>query len=183
MDILVNFVKEGCCDSQLSSYSIIDMDCLDDVGSTCDKIIECSEKYILVEEKSILFAFFNNCCNELHINLDDTYKYIDNGVKYLKISDLIDEVIHPMNEDTKKRILSDTIVNMLSTSAKKASNTTDILNKRFDNTKTSNMSVFYLYCNSGKPIDRIMTTWLSRYKKIIFIECFTLQQRLQSLPC
>jgi len=142
-------IKEGCCDHNLTTLNIIDGDSLDDIGSTCDKIIECSEKYILVEEKSILFAFFNNCCNELHINLDDTYKYIDNGVEYLKISDLIDKVIHPMNEDTK----------------------------------TSDMSVFYLYCNSGKPIDRIMTTWLSRYKKNIFIECLTLQRQLQNSPC
>ena len=76
-------------------------------------------------------------------------------------------------------LLSDNIVNLVGLSAKKLSNTTDILNKQFDNTKTNDMQVFYLYCNSGKPIDRIMNNWLTRYKKNIFIECNVLQKKLQ----
>jgi hypothetical protein len=88
-----------------------------------------------------------------------------------------------MNENVKKRILSDTVVDMISTSAKKASNTTDILNKQFNNAKTSDMQMFYLYCNSGKPIDRIMSIWLSRYKKNIFIECNAFKNYLQQRPC
>ena len=189
MAIPISNIQEGCCDTDLSQCTIIDGDSLDRIGSTCDKIIECSDKYILVEEKSIILAFLNNCCKEADINVDkeydfiNKYKAINNGIEYINISAIIDEIVRHMNEDVKKRILSDTVVDMISTSAKKASNTTDILNKRYDNTKTSHMLTFYLYCNSGKPIDGIMSIWLSRYKKNIFIECNALKTYLQQRPC
>jgi len=171
-------IKEGCCDSDLSQFTIIDGDELDYVGSTCDKIIECSDKYILVEEKSIIFAFLNNCCKENKIDLDANYKFTTDDIKHINVTKIIDEVIRDMDINIKKRILSDTIVDMISSSAKKASNTTDLLNKRFDATKTADMTIFYLYCNSGKPIDRIMSNWLSRYKTEIFIECNALKNYL-----
>jgi len=182
--IPISNVEEGCCDNDLSNFTIIDGDSLDRVGSTCDKIIEFNGKYILIEEKSIILAFLNNCCIETNINIDNdnnfirNYKSNNSGIEYISISNIITEIVQPMNIDKKSRILSDTVVNMLCNSAKKVSNTTDILNKQFDNTKTSNMQIFYLYCNSGKPIDRIMSTWLSRYKKNIFIECNALKNYL-----
>jgi hypothetical protein len=175
--IPIGNIKEKCCDSNLTSFSIIEMDSLDDVGSTCDKVIECKEKYYLVEEKSITLSFLHNCCIEINENFD-SYKYEDNDIIYLKITEII-QLIQPMNIEVKRRILSDTIVNMTNTSAKKASNTTDILNKRFNNTKTSNMSIFYLYCNSGKPIDMIIHRLLAKYKKTTFIECLKLKEKLQ----
>lgn len=189
MAIPIANIEEGCCDNDLSNFTIIDGDALDRVGSTCDKIIECNDKYILVEEKSVILAFLNNCCKEADINIDNDYNFINNykpinsGIEYISISTIVNEIIHTMNEDIKKRILSETIVNMISTSAKKASNTTDILNKQFDNTKTAKMQIFYLYCNSGKPIDRIMSTWLSRYKKNLFIECQALKRLLLTTSC
>jgi len=177
VDILISSVKEGCCDSQLSPYSIIDMDCLDDVGSTCDKVVECNDKYYLVEEKSIVFAFLDNCCKEIEKNVDD-YKYNKDDNEYLKIDDVI-ALIQPMNIEIKKRILSDTIVNLIHDSAKKSSNTTDILNKQYDSSKTSNMPIFYLYCNSGTPIDMIINRILEKYKRTFFIECLKLQEKLE----
>ena len=177
MAISIKSIKEKCCDTHLNSYSIIDMDCLDNVGSTCDKVIECKNKYYLVEEKSITLSFLDNCCRELNLKLDD-YKYMDGDIQYLKISEVIG-LIQPMHIEVKRRILSDTIVNMINTSAKKASNTTDILNKQFDGSKTSNMSAFYLYCNSGHPIDDVINRLLSLYKKTIFIECLKLKDKLE----
>ena len=177
MDILVSSIKEGCCDSHLSSYLTIDMDCLDDVGSTCDKVVECNDKYYLVEEKSIIFAFLNNCCKEIEKNVDD-YKYDKDDSAYLKIDDVI-ALIQPMDIEVKKRILSDTIVNLIHDSAKKSSNTTDILNKQYDSSKTSNMPIFYLYCNSGTPIDMVINRLLAKYKRTFFIECLKLQEKLE----
>ncbi|MFT5835760.1 MAG: hypothetical protein ACI9RG_000653 [Sulfurimonas sp.] len=179
MAISVASIQEGCCDSDLSQFTIIDGDALDSVGATCDKIIECHDKYILIEEKSLLMAFFDLCCNEVGQDLEN-YKY-DNESN-LRIDNVI-SLVNSLNIEVKKRILSDTIVSMISTSAKKASNTTDILNKQFDNTKTNDMPVFYLYCNSGKPIDRVMSNWLSRNRKNLFIECQDLKQRLTQRPC
>jgi hypothetical protein len=170
-------LKQKCCDLHLASFSVIEMDCLDDVGSTCDKVIECEDKYYLVEEKSITLSFLDACCKELNLKLDD-YKYIEEEVSYLKINEVV-ELIQVMHVEVKRRILSDTIVNMTNTSAKKASNTTDILNKQFNNQKTSNMSAFYLYCNSGHPIDDLINRLLTRYKKTIFIECLKLKEKLE----
>lgn len=177
MAIPLKSLKEKCCDSHLASFSVMEMDCLDNVGSTCDKVIECEDKYYLVEEKSITLSFLDACCSELNLKLDD-YKYIEAEVSYLKINDIV-ELIQAMHVEVKKRILSDTIVNMTNTSAKKASNTTDILNKQFNNQKTSNMSAFYLYCNSRHPIDDLIHRLLTRYKKTIFIECLKLKEKLE----
>ena len=177
MAIPIKNIKQGCCDIHLSPYSVIDMDSLDNIGSTCDKVIECKDRYYLVEEKSITLAFLDSCCRELNLKFDD-YKYINEDTQYLKISEVI-ALIQPMHIEVKRRILSDTIVNMINTSAKKASNTTDILNKRFDSSKTSNMPTFYLYCNSGRTIDRIIHRVLQSYKKTAFIECLKLKEKLK----
>ena len=177
MAIPIRNIKEGCCDAELASYSMIDMDCLDDIGSTCDKVIECKDRYYLVEEKSLTLSFLDNCCRELNLKLDD-YKYINGDIQYFKMSEVIG-LIQSLHVEVKRRVLSDTIVNMTNTSAKKASNTTDILNKQFDNQKTSNMPTFYLYCNSGKPIDMIIHRLLQNYKKTTFIECLKLKEKLE----
>ncbi len=178
MGIPLRTIKEHCCDSNLSAFTIIDMDALDNVGSTCDKVIECSNTYYLVEEKSILFSFFDNCCKELGLSIDSDYKYLEGNIKYLNIDGLF-ELTQSMDIEVKRRILSDSIVNLTNTSAKKASNTTNILNKQFDNTKTDNMPTFYLYCNSGHEVDMLLATLLSRYKKTLFIECQKLKSKLE----
>ena len=177
MGIPVNNIKEGCCDSPLSSFSPIDGDALDCVGSTCDKIIECNEKYYLIEEKSLLMGFFDLSLKEIDESLED-YKYDDNGVIYLNIDEVMNK-IHSFHSETKKRLLAENINNMLMTSPKKVSNTTDILVKQFDGNKTSNMPIFYLYCKSGKSIDRVMSNYLSRNRKNIFIDCNRLKEKLE----
>jgi len=178
--IPIRNIKEKCCDSDLSAFRIIEMDELDDVGSTCDKVIECHDKYYLVEEKSILLSFFTNCCEELNIDFDVEYKYDEEGITYLKIDEVI-ALIQTINTEVKRRILSDSMVNLINTSAKKASNTTDILNKnsQFDSNKTDDMPIFYLYCKSGYEVDRFITSLLSRYKKTLFIECQKLKEKLE----
>ena len=178
MAIPITKIQEGCCDNDLSclGLNIIDGDALDRVGSTCDKIIECNDKYILVEEKSLLLGFFNACLKELNRDLE-AYKYDNNGIVYLKINDVI-TLIQSLDKNVKERILAENITHLLTSSLKKVSNTTHILAMKLDNTKTANMPIFYLYCNSGKPIDGIMSTWLSRNRKSVFIECADLKKYL-----
>lgn len=180
MAIPISAVKQKCCDNDLSSFTIIDGDTLDQNGSTCDKIIECADKYILVEEKSLLLSFCDLCCREVGHNLE-SYKYNENNVIYLRITDVI-KLIQPMDENIKKRILAEMTSSMLATSLNKVSNTTHILSTdcKFDKNKAKNMKTLYLYCKSGKPIDIIMATWLSRNQKTPFIECATLKMRLQA---
>ena len=181
MAIPIAKIQEGCCDSDLSQFTIINGDSLDPVCPTCDKIIECSDKYILVEEKSLLFGFFNRCFNELDRDLE-TYKYKDNGTTYLKISEVI-ALIQSLNINVKEKILAENIAHLMATSLKKVSNTTHILATQFDSSKTGNMPIFYLYCNSGKPIDAIMSTWLSRDRKSVFIECKDFKKYLLQRQC
>jgi len=175
--IPIKSIKEKCCDTTLASFSIIEMDALDDIGSTCDKVIECKDRYYLVEEKSITLSFLHNCCKEINENFD-AYKYEDNNIIYLKIDEII-TLIQSINIEVKRRVLAETIVNLTSTSAKKASNTTDILNKQFDNQKTANMPMFYLYCNSATPIDMIINRLLGKYKNTTFLECRKLKEKLE----
>ena len=177
MGIFVSSLQEGCCDSSLENFSPIDGDALDSVGSTCDKIIECHEKYYLIEEKSLLMGFFDLSLKEISESLED-YKYIENNMSYLKIDEIINK-IQALHSETKKRLLAENINNMLMTSLKKVSNTTEILVKQFDSSKTSNMPIFYLYCKSGKSIDRVMSNYLSRNRKNIFIDCNRLKEKLE----
>lgn len=179
MAIPIKQIKEGCCDSDLNSLSlsIIDGDALDNANPTCDKIIECRDKYVLVEEKSLLLSFFDKCCRECSKDFE-TYKYDNSGVTYLKISAVI-ALIHTLDVNVKERILAENTTHLLNSSLNKVSHTTHILATKFNSTKTANMPIFYLYCNSGKPIDRIMSTWLSRDRKSVFIECADLKSYLQ----
>ena len=183
MAIPISNIQEGCCDARLHSFTIYNGDALDSVGSTCDKIIECTNTYILVEEKSLLFSFFDKCCKERNTDLE-TYKYREEETTYLKIDEIM-SLIHTLSNDVKKRVFAESVASLLMTSGKKMSNTTHILcnNPNFDSEKTKNMPIFYLYCNSGQPVDRIMSNWLSRNRKNIFIECTILRSKLESLGC
>ena len=183
MAIPISNIQEGCCDIALNSFTVHDGDSLDSVGSTCDKIIECRNTYILVEEKSLLFSFFDKCCKELDKDLE-TYKYREEEITYLKINEVM-TLVHTLSEDVKKRVLAENLATLLMTSGKKVSNTTQILcrSSNFNSEKAKNMPIFYLYCKSGKPIDRIMSSWLSRNRKNIFIECSVLTNKLVTLGC
>ncbi|MFK5976940.1 MAG: hypothetical protein QM493_10560 [Sulfurovum sp.] len=177
MAIPLKKLKEGCCDSSLHSFSITNGDELDNVYATCDKIIECSDRYILIEEKSILLGFFDSCCIERGESLEE-YKYFNGEVEYLKITELI-TLVQSMDNSIKKLLLAQTITNLMFSSAKKISNTTNLLCKQDDSDKTNGILTFYLYCSSGHPIDNILYAWLSEYKKNIFFECQDLKQKLE----
>ena len=177
MDIPVKSIKEKCCDEHLEPFHVIEMDRLDDIGSTCDKVIECRDKYYLVEEKSIVFSFLDNFCREIGQNVDE-YKYKIDGIEYLRIHDII-ALMHSVDIEVKKRLLSDSIVNLIHDSAKKSSNTTDILTKKFNAQKTSDMPVFYLYCDSRTDFDAIIHRLLTKYKRTFFIECLKLKEKLE----
>jgi len=171
-------IKQGCCDASLSNFTIISADELDKKNPTCDKVIECSDRYILVEEKSIFIGFLHECCNELGKDFD-SYKYGD-GNENLDIEGLL-ELVHTLPKEKKEMLLSKKITNLLLSSLAKVSNTTAILcnEAEYDSSKTRGMSTFYLYCNPATSIDRIMYLWLSRYKKNIFIECQSLKAKLE----
>ena len=179
MAISITSIKEKCCDSELSQFTIINGDkevkLYNKINKSnyksIDKVIECKDKYYLVEEKSIALGFLDRCCEEKEF---DTYK--SNGI--LNITKLIKDKIQPLDINIKKQKLQDTINDLLDSQSGKISGMTYLLNKQFDNSKTSNMPIFYLYCNSGKEIDMIINRVL-QLKRTPFIECQRLKQKLQ----
>jgi len=169
-------IKEGCCDNQLNEFVVVDGDALDSLGSTVDKVIECKDRYYLVEEKSILLDFFNKVCQKRKIKFHD-FKYTEENSEYFGFTK-ISEQLSEMSLEEKQSLFNESIIDMIGSSGKKASNTTDILNKKYDNTKTSNMPMIYLYCNSGKAIDKIVQRVLQK-RKITFFECQKLKEKLE----
>ncbi len=181
MGIPLKDIKEKCCDSSLETFEIINGDNLDKDNPTCDKIVECSNKYILVEEKSIVLKFFDSCCKELGKNLED-YRYNEDDLEKLDIEDLFG-LVKSIDNNLKERLLSQSITALLSSSLSKVSNTTYILTSKYNEKKASNMPIFYLFCKTNTPIDRLISTALSRYKKQIFIECNDLKDYLNKKGC
>lgn len=178
MGISLASIKEGCCENILSDYTVINADELDRNNPTCDKIIECNDKYILIEEKSIIIGFLHECCNALERNFD-SYKY-GSCNENIDIDALL-LLVHELSREKKETILSSKITNLLTSSLSKVSNTTAILcnDTKYDSSKTRGMKIYYLYCKTGTALDRVMYLWLSRYKKNIFIECQALKEKLE----
>ncbi len=181
MGIHLKNLKEGCCDKYPSALSYLDGDKFDSNRATCDKIIECSDKYILVEEKSFLLGFLNACCDEAKKSLGSFMK-----------SDIInDELIAFIDTnftlEEKKRIFAESVTRLFMSSLDKVSNTTHILATDYDNNKSKNMPIVYLYCKSGKSaIDKLASLSLAKYKnekKQVMIECGKLEKFLQKKEC
>jgi len=179
--IYLDNIKEGCCDEHLPSLEYIDGDKLDSNIATCDKIIECEDKYILIEEKSFLLGFFNECCREKKVNFGS---FIEKG--YIK-DNFFDFLNDSFSLDEKKRIFAETVVKLFMSSLDKVSNTTHILSTQHNANKSKNMPIVYLYCDSGhSKIDKLISLSLSKYKnekREVFVECQRLEKFLNQKGC
>jgi len=173
-------LKEGCCDYP-SSLSYLDGDKFDANRATCDKIIECNDKYILVEEKSFVLGFFNACCEEANKNLGS---FMNNGIFN---DELITFVNKNFSKEAKRRIFAESVTTLFMSSLDKVSNTTHILATKHSVRKSANMPIIYLYCKSGKSkIDRLASLSLAKYKnekKQVMVECDKLEKFLKLKGC
>ena len=70
MGISLSSLSEGCCD-RLNSLTTIDLDEYkkNKSNSSIDRLLECSDKYILIEEKSFLLDYFRLAAIEAKIKL------------------------------------------------------------------------------------------------------------------
>ncbi len=181
MGIHLKNLKEGCCDKYPSSLSCLDGDKLDANRATCDKIIECDDKYILVEEKSFILGFFYACCKESKKSLGE---FIDDE---LLNDDFITFIDEKFTLDEKKRIFSESVTTLFMSSLKKVSNTTHILATQYNVEKSKNMPIIYLYCKSGKSkVDKLASISLAKYrneKKQVMVECDKLEKFLKLKGC
>ena len=179
MGIYLKDLKEGCCEYP-ENLKIIDGDSLDANSPTCDKIIECKDRYILIEEKSFLLGFFNSCCKEKGKNLGSY-------IKDEKLDKSFFDYLDTLSKDEKKRLFAESIIKLFVSSLNKVSNTTYILTANFSQGKAKNMPIVYLYCKSGNsPIDKLATVLLSKYKienRQIIIECEKLEKFLKQKDC
>ena len=181
MGIHLKNLQEGCCEKYLQSLSYLDGDDFDNNRATCDKIIECNDRYILVEEKSFILGFLNACCKEKKQNMSS----------FMKDDILSDDLIVYIDEnftlDEKKRIFAESVTRLFMSSLDKVSNTTHILATEYNKDKSKNMPIIYLYCNSGNsPIDKLASLSLSKYKnekKQVMIECNKLEKFLKIKGC
>jgi len=55
--IRIKEIEEGCCD-ELNNRHPLKGDRLDDHQKTIDNILECDDKYVLIEERSFIMDFF-----------------------------------------------------------------------------------------------------------------------------
>jgi len=174
-------LQEGCCEKYPQSLSYLDGDEFDSNRATCDKIIECDDKYILVEEKSFILGFLNACCKEAKTNLG---RFKEENIITDSIISFIDE---KFTLEEKKRIFAESVTLLFMSSLDKVSNTTHILATSYDNTKSKNMPIIYLYCKSGKSkVDKLASLSLSKYKnekKQVMVECDKLEKFLKQKGC
>ncbi len=126
------------------------------------------KSYVMKYFYAINEMFYQKQHNKL-ITFDIEDESISSGLQYYSMLGYSSEIAP----------LAENINSMLMTSLKKVSNTADILVKQFDVNKTANMPIFYLYCKSGKSIDRVMSNYLSRHRKNIFIDCDKLKEKLE----
>ena len=178
--IYLSQLKEGCCQYP-THLSYLDGDKFDSNRATCDKIIECNDKYILVEEKSFILGFLSACCTEKN-------KSIGTFIKDTVLDDeLLSFIDKNYNSEEKKRIFAESVTRLFMSSLDKVSNTTHILATEYDNEKSKNMPIIYLYCKSGKsPIDRLASLSLAKYKnekKQVMVECSKLEKFLEMKAC
>ena len=180
MGIHLSALQEGCCELP-PTLSFLDGDEFDANRATCDKIIECETKYILVEEKSFILGFLQACCKEKKVNFG----------KFIEDDSLTDEFIGFIEEnftrEEKKYLFAESVTKLFMSSLDKVSNTTHILATQYSAEKSKNMPIIYLYCNSGNsPIDKLASLSLSKYKnekKQVMIECQKLEKFLKIKGC
>ncbi len=180
MGIHLNLLKEGCCEYP-SNLSYFNGDGFDPNRATCDKIIDCKDRYILVEEKSFILGFLSACCEEKKKSIGT---FIEDGILS---NELLSFIENSYNTEEKKRIFAESVTRLFMSSLDKVSNTTHILATKYNTKKSENMPIIYLYCKSGKsPIDKLATLSLAKYKnekKQVMVECSKLEKFLKMKAC
>lgn len=180
MGIHLSTLQEGCCEYP-EVLSFFDGDRFSADSPTCDKVLECNEKYILVEEKSFILGFFNDCCKEKRVTFGS---FIEDGTVKDDFITFIDE---NFTLEEKKRIFAESVTKLFMSSLEKVSNTTHILATEHSKQKSKNMPIIYLYCKSGiSKVDKLISLSLAKYKnekKQVMVECSKLEKFLEKKGC
>ena len=174
MGICIATLEEGCCE-YLNNLDTHDGDQDTDNNPTIDNILECDDKYVLIEEKSFLLHFFRNVCK----GKKKFSSFISNG-------DLDDSYFAFLATFTKKEksdIFKKCSLELLDEMPKKVE--TSIRYLEHEN-KIENSKNVILYCNSGTEIDVIASILFARYnneEENTVLECSKLKKFLKLKGC
>jgi len=172
--VRISDLEEKCCD-YLTSLSPIDGDSLDDSKKTVDNILECDDKYILIEEKSFILDFFRKAC----IGRKKFSHFIKDGM----IEDRFFDFLATLNKVEKHKIFKKSIYELLEVMPEKVKTT---LNHLEDENKISNSLNVILYCKSETEIDTIASILFARYnneEENTVLECQKLEKFLRQKGC
>lgn len=177
MGISLKSLSEGCCE-YLESLGCINLDeeKEDKTMSSVDKVLECDDKYVFIEEKSFLLEYFR-----LAGERNNTKFCPKNGI----VTDDFLDNISKLQTETKKELMYKALADKLLSISDKVRDTTLILsNKDNANEKLKNAETIYLYCKSGTPIDAILSiTFNSKNHREKIIACCDLQKYLEKKGC
>jgi len=177
--IPLNILAEGCCDS-LNKLSTINLDDYkkNKSNSSIDRLLECDDKYILIEEKSFLLDYFRLASQEAKVTFLPKDNYIED--EFL-------ESIKVLPRDIKEKIMYKSFSEKTLSSADKIKDTVIMLcqDEKFCNDKVKNSEIIYLYCNSNNThVDKLLNIiFNSKKAKQKIVECSKLDKYLEFKKC
>ncbi len=180
MGIPLKKLTEGCCPS-LKDLNPLNLDAYksDKAMSSVDNVLDCDDKYIFIEEKSFLLDYYRLAGEE-----------IDNYLKPVneEISDEFLQKISKLDKEVKKKLMYQALYEKTISSVDKVKDTTFILcgDDAFCNEKVKNAITIYLYCQSGEPVDELLTKVFNLKKaksRDKFVACKDLIKILERKGC
>lgn len=179
MGIHLSDLEEGCC-NKLNSLKTINLDKYkkDKSSSSIDRLLECNDKYILIEEKSFLLDYFRLAAQEAKI------KYApQDGI----IEDSFLETIKELPREIKEKTMYKSFSEKTLSSADKIKDTVIMLcqDEKFCNDKIKKSEIIYLYCNSNHlHVDKLLNIiFNSKRAKQKIVECSKLDKYLEKKQC
>ena len=174
MGVCIADLEQGCCE-YLNNLDTYDVDEDTDSNPTIDNILECDDKYILIEEKSFLLHFFRNACR----GRKKFNSFIDNG----ELNDSYFDFLATFSKEEKSDIFKKCSLELLEEMPKKVTTTIGYLEHE---NKIENSKNVILYCNSSTEIDVIASILFARYnneEENTVLECGKLKKFLKLKGC
>jgi len=178
VELHLSSLEEGCCEI-LNELKTIDFDEYkkDKTIASVDRILECNDKYIFIEEKSFLLDYFRLAGKE------SKSPFIpENGIirkDFLELISKLDVVV-------KEKLFYKAMAEKTLSSTDKIKDTVYTLCKddNFCDAKVKNAKTIYLYCKTGTPADKIASLiFNSQKRKDKIIECCQLKRYLENNGC
>ena len=174
MGICIKTLEEDCC-NYLNRLDTIDGDEFTKNKPTIDNILTCSDKYILIEEKSFLLNFFRKACKGK--------RKFNSFIKDGELKDSLFDFLATLSKDEKHSIFKESSSELLSEIPEKVKVTQQYLD---DENKVKNSKNVILYCNSGTEIDRMASIIFAKYnneEENTVLECQKLEKFLKVKGC